>query len=114
LLDLEAAARAERRGLWATSRFTVFDASELTEPPAGFYFVNARLGPIVPLAEEVRFPPACRRVLEDAALVLDVRRDARTACGLPDGVSVLVRGYVSDGLLDLTYPRHLQERPDIE
>lgn len=112
LLEVEAEARTARRGLWATSRFAVFDVSDLPGELQGFYIFRARLGPIVPFEEETRYPPACRRVLEETALLLDIRRSARSACGLADGLSVMLRGYVSNGVMDLTYPRHLEVLPE--
>lgn len=112
LLALEQAARADRRGLWATSRYAVFEVSALPEQVEGFYIFDARLGPILPVLEEHRFMPACRRALDGTEMVLDIRRSARTACGLANGTAVRVRGYVRDGALDLTYPRHLEVLPE--
>lgn len=112
LLEIEAEARNDQRGLWATSRYAVHPASDLPEGAAGFWIVTARLGPILPLdEEETRFPPACRRALDGAALQLEIRRDARTTCGLQDGTRVRVRGSVSDGRMDVTYPLHLEILP---
>ncbi|MEL6860756.1 MAG: thermonuclease family protein [Pseudomonadota bacterium] len=108
LLVMEADARAERRGIWATSRYALQDAAVLPETVSGFRFVRAELGEILPLEDETRFAPACRRALLGAVFKLDIRRDARTACGLADGTVVEIRGRVREGVLELTYPRHLQ------
>lgn len=108
LLVLEAEARGARRGLWATSRYAVHDAAVLPETASGFRFVRARLGEILPLEDETRFAPACRRGLQGTDFMLDIRRDARTACGLAEGTLVEVRGLVREGVLELTYPRHLE------
>lgn len=112
LLEVEAEARTARRGLWATSRFAVFDVSELPGEVQGFYLFRARLGPILPMTEERRYPPACRRSLDGTDLILEIRRSARSACGLAEGIAVMVRGYVSEGVMDLTYPRHLEVLTD--
>lgn len=112
LLAIEADARNDRRGLWATSRYAVHPASNLPEGAAGFWIVTANLGPILPLEDaDSRFPPACRRALVDADLQLEIRRDARTTCGLQDGTLVRVRGSVSDGRMDVTYPLHVEILP---
>lgn len=109
LLAIEQEARTARRGLWATSRYAVHPAADLPDDAAGFWIVTATLGPILPLDdEETRFPPACRRALMDADVQLEIRRDARTACGLQDGTPVQVRGYVSAGQMALTYPLHVE------
>ena len=109
LLEIEQEARTARRGLWATSRYAVHPASELPEGASGFWIVTAQLGPILPLEdEETRFPPACRRALQGADMTLEIRRDARTTCGLQDGTQVRLRGFVSDGRMDVTYPLHVE------
>ena len=108
LLEIEAEARGTRLGIWSTSRYTMHDVAVLPETASGFRFVRATLGEIVPLEEETRFAPACRRTLQGASVLIDIRRDARTACGLADGTLVEVRGLVRDGVLELTYPRHLE------
>lgn len=108
LIMVETAAREARLGLWATSRYAVQAAPKLPDASQGFRFVIAELGPILPFEEETRFPPSCRRALIGASLKLDVRRDAQTVCGLADGTHVFLRGYVRDGVIDLTYPRHIE------
>lgn len=107
LLAREAEARAARQGLWARSDYAVRGAAQIETDARGFFFVRGELGATQPVPEETRYPPACLRGFEGAALTLSVRRDAATACGLADGTQVLVRGRVSGGRLDLSHPFHL-------
>lgn len=108
LLDIERGARSERQGLWARSTYAERKARQMDPNAAGFFFVSGQIGATVPVDAETRYPPACLRRFEDAALLLSVRRDAATACGLADGTEVLVRGRVRDGALDLSHPFHLE------
>ena len=108
LLTLEAEARTAARGLWSSANYRVQDAQQLSEDQFGFRVIDARLGEALPVPTDTRYPPACRRILEGAELTLSVRRDARTACGLPVGTKVQVRGFIGNLELDLTYPRHLE------
>jgi len=112
LFSIERAAQEAGRGVWATSDYAISDAAEISEATRGFRIVRARLGEALPIPEGRRYPPACIRALEEAQLELHIRRDARTACGLPVGTPILVRGYVSAFELDLTYPRHLEQVPN--
>ncbi len=109
LLALEQQARASGRGLWSTEPYRVKDAAAVRADLIGFRLVTAQLAEAVAIAPDLAYPPACLRALYGATLKLSIRRGARTACRLPVGTEVLVRGYISDGELDLTYPRHLQE-----
>lgn len=108
LLGLEAEARANETGLWPSIDYRARTAGVVTSDLRGFRLIRARLGEALPVPTDTRYPPACRRALEDADLTLSIRRDARTACNLPNGADVLVRGYISNLELDLTYPRHLE------
>jgi len=107
LLALEQTARDGRLGLWSQSIYEIADAAHVTAEDIGFRLIRARLGAAAQVAPDRRYPPACLRTLQDADLSLSVRRAARTACALPIGTEVLIRGYVSDLEIDLTYPRHL-------
>ena len=107
LLMREAETRDTRQGLWARADYAVQRAAQIEIDARGFFFVRGELGTTQPIPEEMRYPPACLRGFESAALTLSVRRDAATACGLADGTQVLVRGRVSNGALDLSHPFHI-------
>ena len=109
LLALEHLAREARRGLWADPHYAVQNAAHVDETARGFVLVYGQLGAQIAGPETERFPPACYRGLDGSPIHLSVRRDARTVCSLPDGTDILVRGYVSAGTLDLTYPLHLEQ-----
>lgn len=113
LLDLESAARSQRQGLWGRSDYAVHQSEQFDPSRNGFFFVHGMLGAPVPVDPETRYPPACLRLFEGSDLLLSVRRDAATACGLADGTRVMVRGRIRDGALDLTHPFHLDlSEPD--
>lgn len=108
LMDLESSARSRETGIWSQAEYRVQEAARLPSELTGFRLVRAQLGEALPIPTDTKYPPACRRALQDADLTLSIRRDARTACGLPVGTAILVRGFVRELELDLTYPRHLQ------
>lgn len=108
LMSLEAEARASETGLWSNADYRVQDAGSVSQELRGFRIIHGRIGVARPVPTDTRYPPACRRALQGADLTLSIRRDARTACGLPVGTEIRVRGYISELELDLTYPRHLQ------
>lgn len=107
LLAREAEVRAARDGLWAWSDYAVREVSEIDADVRGFMFVQGVLGPTLPVPEDTRYKPACLRQFEGAEIALSVRKDAATTCGLADGTAILVRGWISDGALDLSHPFHL-------
>lgn len=110
LLEVEAMARAERLGLWALPQYRLVEAAGLSETTQGFRIVSGTLGERLAIDPGQRYAPACRRALEGAALTLSVRRAAASTCGLASGRAVTLRGYVSDGILDLSHPWHLELR----
>lgn len=107
LMNLEAEARASENGLWSSADYRVQDAESVPQELRGFRLIHGRIGVALPVPADTRYPPACRRALQGADLTLGIRRDARTACGLPVGTEIRVRGYIAELELDLTYPRHL-------
>ncbi|MCR9269229.1 MAG: thermonuclease family protein [Hyphomonadaceae bacterium] len=108
LLALEAAARETREGLWRERAYAVQDAATLAPETDGFVLVSATLGPARPLAPNQPFPPACFRTLAESDLIVSVRRAAASTCGLDVGTRVLIRGWVSEGEIDLTHPWHVE------
>ncbi|MEO1304985.1 MAG: thermonuclease family protein [Pseudomonadota bacterium] len=108
LLAAEAAARESQTGLWQRSAYKVRDAASLNASDRGFMLVRGTLGPAVPFDRAARFAPACERLLAESELRLAVRSDAGSACGLSDGSVIEVRGFVSQGRLELTHPFHIE------
>lgn len=112
LLQIEREARRTRIGLWARAEYQVAAAAEIGSADRGFRLIRAHLAETVPSAADPYRTPACTRRLQRAALRVTVQNAARTACSLPDGTAVLMRGYVSDLALDLSYSRHLEPLSD--
>lgn len=108
LLNTEAEAQAQGLGLWGLRHYRRVDAAGLAEDARGFRIVSAKLGDPIEIEPGERFAPACRRRLDTAKLVLSVRRAAASSCGLASGQRVTLRGYVSNGTLDLSHPWHLE------
>lgn len=108
LLLAETEARTQTRGLWASNAYRKVEASRLSDETRGFRIVSAVLGPSLQVEPSEPYAPACRRTLEGAGLTLSIRRAAASSCGLASGQSVTLRGYVSDGTLDLSHPWHLE------
>lgn len=113
LLLLEAAAREAREGLWARRPYAVRDAADLPLETRGYLLIAATLGDSLPIDPERQYAPSCLHSLEEAELVLAVRRAAASACGFQAGTRVILRGWVADGEIDLSHPWHLEiQAPD--
>ena len=108
LLMAESEARAQKLGLWALNPYHAVDASRLSDETRGFRIVSAVLGNALQIEQTEQFAPTCRRALEGSTLTLSIRRAAASSCGLASGQSVTLRGYVSDGTLELSHPWHLE------
>ena len=108
LATAEQMARQDRLGLWALPDYRRTDVAEIEEDQSGFVIVTAQLGKRFVTAEPSRFPPACLRRLQGAVITLSIDRDAVSACGIADGTSVELRGWLTEGTLTLRHPLHLQ------
>lgn len=108
LLIAEAAARREQRGLWALSQYRSVEARRLGADVRGFRIVSAVLGEPIPVDPSEPYAPTCPRSLEGSLLTLSVRRAAASTCGMASARAVTLRGYVSDGTLELSHPWHLE------
>ena len=116
LLQAEQKARNSALGLWKRADYAIRDAAEFDGSERGYFLVEGVLGMDLETETEteaeadLRYAPACRRIFEDASLVLKIDTDARSACGFSAGTLVQVRGWVSDGMLSLRHPWHLQSQ----
>jgi micrococcal nuclease len=108
LLAAEQTAREAGKGLWETVEYRLKPAASLDAETRGFVLIEGELGEVLPVPPETQYPPACRRAFAEAEIVLDLRRDAASSCGLKSGRQVILRGYVSDGVVRLDHPWHLQ------
>ncbi len=109
LLEAETTARETKQGLWAKSAYRSVAASDIDDDLRGFTLVTATLGEARPATGDFAENLACQRELIGARLRLEVRNEAETLCELETGLKVQMRGWVSNGRIDLTHPLHLQE-----
>ena len=106
LLAAETSARSAKIGLWQRSDYAVRSVESLSADDRGYMLVRGTIGVSVPFDREARYAPACERLMADSSIRLAVRRDASSACGLADGTEIVLRGYLSNGRLELTHPFH--------
>jgi len=111
LIEGETLARANRVGIWGTAASPEIKAVNVSGTDRGFRLVETERGEKMPETDQDRFAPICIRALSGSALRLHVRRDAASACGLPEGTRVLIRSYIANLEIDLSYPRHLELAP---
>ncbi|WP_084421104.1 thermonuclease family protein [Henriciella litoralis] len=113
LLEAEAAARADGRGLWALNAYRPKQANAITGDERGFVLARGRIGAKAEIRENSREDrvPVCARSIEGARLVLDVMVTASAVCDLPGGMPVEMRGWVSSGRMEITHPLHVTELP---
>jgi hypothetical protein len=116
LLKAEDLAREAGAGLWALQAYTPTESSDLAADARGFMLVRTRLGeaeaPPAPSEDDRRGSLACVRRSEKGALLVEIAGTARGLCETPVGRRVELRGWVSDGRLDLNHPMHLQPLQD--
>jgi endonuclease YncB( thermonuclease family) len=111
LLSAEMIAREGKTGLWAKSAYQPIAAGDVAADARGFTLITATLGAAKPATGDFAENLACQRNLLGAALKLEVRNDAAQLCAVEEGLKVQMRGWVSNGRIDLTHPLHLQELP---
>ncbi len=107
-LELEAEARAARIGLWKKQVYAVRNVAGLAPDERGFMLIEMTLGRRLEPRGEYASRRACDRALLGSDIRLEIRRAASTSCGLAEGSRVMIRGWFSNGRIDLTYPRHLE------
>ena len=112
LLAAEAIARADKTGLWAKAAYRINPAARLPEDTRSFVLVTAKLGARQAPSGKYADNQTCQRALQGAALVLEVRKDAASVCDLPEGTFLRLRGWVSEGRMDLTLPLHAEALRD--
>lgn len=108
LLGFEAAARADRRGLWGKGAWPILDAAQLPEGAGHFQIVEGTTGDMQSSGE--RFA-VCDVALKGSALVLEIQKAAAELCQLPEGTPVRARGFLRDGRLEITHPLNVERTP---
>lgn len=105
LLDLEAKARTETRGLWADGVWTIHDASALPADAERFQLVEGIAAGMK--GSDERFA-VCDVSLKGSSLILEVQKAAAELCQLPDGTHIRARGFLRDGRLEVSHPLNLE------
>jgi micrococcal nuclease len=105
LLTLEAAARAEGRGLWDDGIWPIHDAAKLPPDAARFQIIEGMAAGM--RGSDERFA-VCDVSLADAPLILEIGRAAAELCQLPDGTRIRARGFLRDGRLEIMHPLNVE------
>ena len=109
LIQDEAEARENNRGLWAMADYRPRPAWELAADAQGFYMITATLGePRAPSAEDEDL--RCLRALQGTTLELAITLAADELClaGLTDS-TYEVRGYIYKGQMEITHRLNAQK-----
>lgn len=112
LLEAEEVARRSALGLWAERAYRPVPADEMDTGHRGFTIASVRLGDRAETPqqdENRRRTILCSREVEGAGLIIDMTFNARPACEARAGKTFLVRGWLSDGRMELDHPLHLQQ-----
>jgi hypothetical protein len=107
LLQVESEARDANLGLWGKADYKIRPAGRIASDYRGFTLVNATLGAKIEEAEPSD-RHVCKRRLEGAELILEIRPEAKIICDLETSKDLILRGWVSGGRMDLTLPLHIQ------
>lgn len=108
-LNAERVARQKGLGLWRKSGAHPLEASELTLEVQGFQLIHARLGAVQSRLD--RDPDVvCVREIQNSVLQIRVRQAAARVCTWPSDQSLRLRGWVSNGVLDLVVTEHAEMR----
>ncbi|MFN3912875.1 thermonuclease family protein [Hyphomonas sp.] len=105
LLALEAAARADGRGLWGKGAWTILDAAHLPPDAGRFQIVEGIAGDMK--SSDERFA-VCDVALKQSALVLEIQKAAAELCQIPNGTPLRARGFLRDGRLEITHPLNVE------
>jgi micrococcal nuclease len=108
LLEAEKNARDRNTGLWGKLAYKIQPAERVPEDKRGFALITATLGQASPPTGELAENLACQISLDRSNLRLEARHDAESICDLPTGTELLLRGWISNGRIDLTHPLHAQ------
>ncbi|WP_158085684.1 thermonuclease family protein [Henriciella aquimarina] len=109
LMKAEREARAKRLGLWQERAYAIGPATDVGAAFRGFTIVEGVFGataspPPADEADDIR----CTRQMQGASLLIDIAFSARSACDMPSGTPVRLRGWTSDGRMELVHPLHVE------
>lgn len=106
LIELEAKARADARGLWDDGIWPIQDAANLPDSAARFRLVEGVAGSMS--GSDERFA-VCDVTLQGSDLILEIGKSAAELCQLPEGARLRARGFLRDGRLEVTHPLNLEK-----
>lgn len=111
LLAAEQAARETGDGLWGRRAYQAMNAASLDQDTRGYMLVRGKFEASAALPETGDRPrrTLCSRTLEAASLIVDIEFTARALCETGFGQLVEIRGWVSDGRMELVHPLHLKQ-----
>ncbi|MEO0548678.1 MAG: thermonuclease family protein [Pseudomonadota bacterium] len=112
LLAAETVSRDDGVGLWGKAAYGVRSIGGLDAEQRGFQLVSARLGRALPVPQDIPVELSCVRAAEGTDWRIEVRVEAAMICDLPIGLPVRLRGWVSEGRLDLTHELHAERLED--
>lgn len=105
LFAAEASAREAQQGLWRMRDYAILDARDAPRDMRGFVILDGVLGPRAPSDDH---ETSCMRDLMGSDLRIRVAASAISACDLPLGLRIEVRGWFSSGELDLNAAGNLR------
>lgn len=111
LMAAEAEARADRAGLWALNAYQPVEAQRMPGDARGFMLVRGTIGEPREAGIDAVPETSCLLALEGAALTVRVLRTSAESCETKRGTAVELRGWVSEGELELNHPLHLTVLP---
>jgi micrococcal nuclease len=104
-LPIEAAARAEKAGLWGKGIWLIHAASALPPEAERFQIIEAV---VTGMRGSDAYDAVCELTLAETTLVLEVQTAAAEFCQSTKGAHVRVRGYISRGAMEITHPLNIE------
>ena len=105
LLEFEREARRQDAGLWQSPDYRIPQARDVPAGFTGFHLIRAHVSD---MQGSDGFGAVCDLRLGEAGLVLQIQRAAAALCQEAQGRTVLARGYVRDGRMEITHPLNLE------
>ncbi len=106
LIEFEAKAREDRRGLWDDGVWPIHDAAAIPVSADRFQIVEGLAGDMTGSRE--RFA-VCDVTIRHSSLILEIQKAAAELCQLPEGTRIPARGFLRDGRLEITHPLNLEK-----
>lgn len=114
IFTAEKEARRNKRGLWTLPDYRTSLIGEIPADTRGFRHTVLRLGTEMPSPRpnEKRRPAACWRRIEGSSFALKVEQAAEEVCQVSANGLFQLRGWISNGVVSLSHPRHIEPITD--